>query len=245
MLILPAIDLRGGQCVRLRQGDYAQETVFGDDPMAMARRWVDQGATFLHLVDLDGARQGKPVNGESVRRILQAAGVPCQLGGGLRTEEHLAEVLGWGVARIILGTRALQDPAWCEAICRRFPGQVALGIDARQGRVATEGWLQESERSALDLARQCAEWPLAAIVYTDITRDGMLKGPNVEATAELARAVRVPVIASGGVTTLDDVARLARVGVAGAVIGRALYEGRLDLAAAILVARKEAGKPIV
>jgi phosphoribosylformimino-5-aminoimidazole carboxamide ribotide isomerase len=242
VLILPAIDLRGGQCVRLRQGDYAQETVFGDDPAAMARRWVEQGATYLHLVDLDGARAGRPVNGDSVRRVLDASGVPCQLGGGIRTEEHLDEVLGWGVTRVILGTRAVQGPAWCEEMCRKHPGRVALGIDARQGKVATEGWLADSERTALDLARQCADWPLAALIYTDISRDGMLKGPNVEATAELAQAVRVPVIASGGVTTLDDVARLARVGVAGCVIGRALYEGRLDLAAAVTLARKEGAR---
>jgi phosphoribosylformimino-5-aminoimidazole carboxamide ribotide isomerase len=239
VLILPAIDLRGGQCVRLRQGDYAQETVFGDDPAAMALRWVEQGAAYLHLVDLDGARQGRPVNGDSVRRIIEAARVPCQLGGGLRSEEHIAEVLGWGVERVILGTRAFQSPDWLESVCRRFPGRVALGIDARQGRVAVEGWQHVSERTALDLARQCADWPLAAIVYTDISRDGMLKGPNVEATAELAAAVGVPVLASGGVTTLDDVARLARRGLAGCVIGRALYEGRLDLAAAITLARKE------
>jgi phosphoribosylformimino-5-aminoimidazole carboxamide ribotide isomerase len=233
VLILPAIDLRGGQCVRLRQGDYAQETVFGTDPAAMAARWVEQGAAYLHLVDLDGARQGYPVNGDSVRRIIQTVGVPCQLGGGLRTEGHLAEALGWGVARVILGTRALQDPAWCETMCRRFPGQVVLGIDARQGRVATEGWLRDSDRPALDLARQCAAWPLAAIIYTDISRDGMLEGPNVEASAELAAAVSVPVIASGGVTTCDDLARLACTGLAGCIIGRALYEGRIDLAAAI------------
>jgi phosphoribosylformimino-5-aminoimidazole carboxamide ribotide isomerase len=224
--------------VRLRQGDCDQETVFGDDPAAMARRWVDQGATYLHVVDLDGARHGRPVNGESVRRIVQASGVPCQLGGGLRTEADIAEALGWGVDRVILGTRALQDPAWCEAVCRRFPGRVALGLDASQGRVATEGWQTVSEVSALDLAKRCAGWPLAAIVYTDISRDGMLRGPNVEATAELAGAVAVPVLASGGINTLDDVARLAGRGIAGCVIGRALYEGRLDLAAAIALARK-------
>jgi phosphoribosylformimino-5-aminoimidazole carboxamide ribotide isomerase len=238
VLILPAIDLRGGQCVRLRQGDYAQETVFGDDPAAMARRWVDQGASYLHLVDLDGARAGRPVNGDSVRRIVAASGVHCQLGGGLRSEAHLGEALSWGVQRVILGTRALQDPAWCEAMCRAFPNQVMLGIDARAGRVATEGWLQESQTSALDLARRCAAWPLAGIIYTDINRDGMLAGPNVEATAELAAAVPgVPVIASGGVSSLDDVARLARAGLAGCIIGRALYEGRIDLAAAITIAR--------
>ena len=238
MLILPAIDLRGGRCVRLRQGDYGQESVFGDDPAALARRWVDQGATFLHLVDLDGAREGHPVNGASVRRIVEAAGVPCQLGGGLRSEADIEQALGWGVRRVVLGTRALQDPAWCAAVCRRFPGRVLLGIDARQGRVATEGWLHTSELSALDLARRCSGWPLAALVYTDISRDGMLAGPNVEATAELAAAVPVPVIASGGVTTLDDVARLARCGLAGCIIGRALYEGRIDLAEAITVAMR-------
>lgn len=242
MLLLPAIDLRGGQCVRLRQGDYSQETVFGSDPAAMARRWVDQGATFLHLVDLDGARQGRPVNGDSVRRIVAAAGVPCQLGGGLRTEEHVAEALGWGLARVIIGTRALQDPAWREGLCRRFPGRIVLGIDARNGKVATQGWLHTSEQSALELARQGASWPLAALVYTDISRDGMLAGPNLDAFAELVAAVRLPVIASGGVTTLEDIRQLARLGVAGCIIGRALYEGRLDLAAALALAQAESGR---
>jgi len=239
LLLYPAIDLRGGQCVRLRQGDYAQETVFGDDPAGMARRWVEQGATWLHLVDLDGAREGRPVNGPSVRAIVEAAGVPCQLGGGLRSEAHLEEALSWGVRRVILGTRALQDAAWCEKVCRRFPGQVAIGIDARQGKVATEGWLHDSGRQAIDLAREVAGWPVAALIYTDISRDGMLQGPNVEATAALAEAVPVPVIASGGVTTLEDIAALARRGLHGAIIGRALYEGRLDLGAAIALARKE------
>src|SRR5262245_14834520 len=164
VLILPAIDLRGGQCVRLRQGDYAQETVFGDDPAAMARRWVSQGAAYLHLVDLDGARHGQPMNGASVRAIVQTAGVPCQVGGGLRKENHIAEALDWGVARVVLGTRALQDPEWCEAVCRKFPGKVALGIDARDGRVATEGWLHTSDHPALDLAKRCSTWPLAAII---------------------------------------------------------------------------------
>src|SRR5262245_17592373 len=160
MQILPAIDVRGGRCVRLRQGDYAQETVFGDDPAAMARRWVSQGATMLHVVDLDGARQGRPVNGDCVRQIVPAAGVPVQPGGGLRSEGDIALALGWGVARVVVGTRALQEPGWLWAVCRRHPGRVVLGIDAREGRVATAGWLEVSERSALDLARQCAAWPL-------------------------------------------------------------------------------------
>lgn len=233
MQIYPAIDLRGGQCVRLRQGDYTQETVFGDDPEAMAARWIAAGATFLHLVDLDGAKQGHPVNGDSVRRIA-ALGVSCQLGGGLRDEAHLAEALGWGVHRLILGTRALQDAAWCERMCERFPGKIALGLDARDGKVATQGWLHDSDVTAIDLARQFAPHRVAAVIYTDIHRDGMLQGPNVEATVELARAVPdVPVIASGGVSSLDDVARLARAGVAGCIIGRALYEGRIDLSSAI------------
>jgi phosphoribosylformimino-5-aminoimidazole carboxamide ribotide isomerase len=236
VLVYPAIDLRGGQCVRLRQGDYTQETVFGSDPAEMARRWVDQGAQYLHLVDLDGAREGRPVNGASVRAIVETAGVPCQLGGGLRNEDHVAEALGWGVARVVLGTRALKDPAWLEGLSRRHPDRIVLGIDARDGMVATEGWLQVSHRPALDFARQCAGWPLAAIVYTDISRDGMLEGPNLSALAEMARAVPLPVIASGGVTTVDDVRRLAQLGLAGCIIGRALYEGRLDLRSAIGVA---------
>jgi phosphoribosylformimino-5-aminoimidazole carboxamide ribotide isomerase len=236
VLIFPAIDLRGGQCVRLRQGDYNQETVFGADPADMARRWVAQGASYLHLVDLDGARQGRPVNGPSVRAIVEASGVPCQLGGGLRDEAHVAEALGWGVARVILGTRALKDPAWLEGLSRRHPGRVVLGIDARDGMVATEGWLEVSHRPALEFARQCAGWPLAALVYTDISRDGMLEGPNLPALADMARAVSIPVIASGGVTTVDDVRRLAQLGLAGCIIGRALYEGRLDLREAIAAA---------
>jgi phosphoribosylformimino-5-aminoimidazole carboxamide ribotide isomerase len=227
--IFPAIDLRGGKCVRLRQGDYARETVFGDEPAAMARRWVREGATFLHLVDLDGARDGRPVNGASVQAIVRAAGgLPCQLGGGLRTEEHIAEALGWGVERVVIGTRAL-EPGWLERVCERFPGKAMLGIDARGGRVATAGWLDTSDVSALDLARRCGRLPLAALVYTDISRDGMLDGPNVEALAEMAAAVPLPVVASGGVTTLDDIRRLARAGLAGCIVGRALYEGRLQL----------------
>jgi len=241
VLLIPAIDLRGGKCVRLRQGDYAQETVFGADPAVIARRFVEQGAQYLHLVDLDGAREGRPVNGDSIRAIVGAAGVPCQLGGGLREETDIATALGWGVARVILGTRALQDPAWCRAMCRKYPGQVALGIDARNGRVATEGWLRTSERSAVDLARDCAEWPPAAIIYTDIGKDGMLAGANVEATAELARAVPVPVIASGGVSSLEDVRQLLHAKLAGCIIGRALYEGKLDLSEAITLVKKEDG----
>jgi phosphoribosylformimino-5-aminoimidazole carboxamide ribotide isomerase len=219
--------------VRLRQGDYAQETVFGDDPPTMARHWIAKGARRLHLVDLDGAREGRPVNGDTIRRIVEAAGVPCQLGGGLRTEADIAEALAWGVERVVIGTRALTSPEWFQAVCERWPDRVVVGIDAKDGRVAVEGWLATSEMTALDLARRCAAWPLAGIVYTDISRDGMLQGANVEAMAQMAAAVAVPVIASGGVTTLDDIRRLAGAGLAGCIVGRALYEGRLDLSEAI------------
>jgi phosphoribosylformimino-5-aminoimidazole carboxamide ribotide isomerase len=236
VLILPAIDLRGGRCVRLRQGDYSQETVFGDDPAGMARRWVESGARFLHLVDLDGAREGRPVNGASVRQIVAAAGVPCQLGGGLRTEDDVALALAWGVDRVVIGTRALKDPAGFEVLCRRFADRVLLGLDARGGQIATDGWLHVSTCSALELAQRCADWPLAGLVYTDISRDGMLEGPNLEAVAELARAVPLPVIASGGVTTLDDVRRLGQLGLAGCIVGRALYEGRINLKGAMIAA---------
>jgi phosphoribosylformimino-5-aminoimidazole carboxamide ribotide isomerase len=230
MQIYPAIDLRGGQCVRLRQGDYSQETVFGADPTAISKRWIADGATYLHLVDLDGAKEGRPVNGKCIRAIVQASGsVPCQLGGGLRTEAHIKEALSWGLARVIIGTKALQSPAWLMQMCQRFPGRIVLGIDAKGGKVATQGWLDVSEIGALDLARQCARPLLSAIIYTDISRDGMMQGSNVVAMAEMAAAVPLPVIASGGVTTLDDVRHLHDNGLAGCIIGRALYEGKLDL----------------
>jgi phosphoribosylformimino-5-aminoimidazole carboxamide ribotide isomerase len=239
MQILPAIDLRGGQCVRLRQGDYQQETVFGADPSAMARRWVGEGASYLHLVDLDGAREGRPINGASVRSIVAAAKVPCQLGGGLRTEADITEALSWGVDRVVIGTRALQAPGWLQQMCERFPGKIVLGIDAKNGKVATQGWLEVSELTALELARRCASLPLAALVYTDIGRDGMMQGANVEAMRELAAAVPLPIIASGGVTTIDDVRRLKALKLAGCIVGRALYEGRLKLGDIVRVATSE------
>jgi phosphoribosylformimino-5-aminoimidazole carboxamide ribotide isomerase len=227
--VYPAIDIRGGRCVRLRQGDYAQETVFGDDPVAVARRWVEQGADRLHLVDLDGAKHGHPVNGAVVRAIVESSGVPCQLGGGLRTETHLQAAFAWGVDRVILSTRALLAPLWFRSACEMHPHRIVLGLDAKYGKVATHGWLEVSERSAVALAQDAAAWPIAGIVYTDISRDGTLEGPNLDAYRELLAAVDVPVIASGGVTTLDNVRELQQLGVAGCIIGRALYEGQLDL----------------
>jgi phosphoribosylformimino-5-aminoimidazole carboxamide ribotide isomerase len=227
--IFPAIDIRGGQCVRLRQGDFDQETVFGADPAAMARAWVSQGADILHIVDLDGAKDGKPVNGASVRAIVKTSGVACQLGGGVRSEADIAEVLSWGIQRVVIGTKALQAPAWLAGMARKFPNTIVLGIDAKNGRVATHGWLDVSEQSALDLARALDGLPLAGLVYTDISRDGMLEGANVAAMEEMCAATRLPVIASGGVTTLEDIRRLAALPLAGCIVGRALYESRLKL----------------
>jgi len=236
MLIYPAIDLRGGQCVRLRQGDYAQETLFDADPVAVARRWEEHGAEWLHLVDLDGAKAGKPVNGEVIRSIRDAVRIPIQVGGGIREDGHLAEAFAWGVDRVILGTRALKDPAWFREACERYPERIVLGLDAREGRVATHGWLETTDKLAVDVAKHVAAWALAAIVYTDIARDGMLGGPNFDALAELNAAVDVPIIASGGVTTVDDVRQLAELRLDGCIIGRSLYEGRIELREALKAA---------
>jgi phosphoribosylformimino-5-aminoimidazole carboxamide ribotide isomerase len=235
MQIWPAIDLRGGKCVRLQQGDYGRETVFADDPAAMARQMVDQGAECLHLVDLDGARDGRPANLPSIEAILGAVDVPCELGGGIRDEATICELLDLGLARLVIGTKALREPDWFRGIAREFPDKLALGIDARDGFVATDGWLQTSKTSAIELAQQFDGEPLAAIIYTDIARDGMLAGPNLGAMRGMKEAVRLPVIASGGVTTSADVVSLAAIPMAGVIIGRALYEGTLTLAEALAV----------
>jgi len=233
VLIIPAIDLRGGKCVRLQQGDYARETVFGEDPAATARHWVAQGAKWLHLVDLDGAKDGRPLNDESVRAIVGAAGVPCELGGGLRRDEDLELAFGLGVTRLVIGTQALKAPAWFAAASRRYPSRLLLGLDAKHGRVATEGWLKVAETSAVELAQRVEHLPLAGVIYTDIAKDGMLQGPNFDALAELAKASCLPVLASGGVTTVEDVQRLNELPLAGCIVGRALYEGSLNLKLAI------------
>jgi len=236
MEIWPAIDLRGGNCVRLLQGDYSRETVFGRDPAAMARRWVAEGARCLHLVDLDGARDGRSVNREAIEAIVAAVDIPCELGGGIRDEETIGQMLDLGLTRLVIGTQALKDPAWFREMCHRFPGRLAVGIDARDGHVATDGWLATSEVSATELAREISREPIAAIIYTDIARDGMMAGPNFAAMDEMNRAVKVPVVASGGVTAADDVRRLAELGLTGCIIGRTLYEGNLTLAAALAAA---------
>jgi phosphoribosylformimino-5-aminoimidazole carboxamide ribotide isomerase len=229
MQVIPAIDLRGGRCVRLRQGDYGQETVFGDDPAAMAARWESEGAARIHLVDLDGAKEGRPVNVEAVRAILGRVGVPCQLGGGVRDTATVEAWLSAGIERVIVGTQALKDPEWFRSVVEQHPSRVVLGLDARDGRVATGGWLDVSDVDALELALQFDDLPLGGVVYTDIACDGMLAGPNLASTGALARRLKAPVIASGGVGTLEDLERLAELPVAACIVGRALYDGRFGL----------------
>ena len=222
--------------MRLRQGDYAQETVFDEDPAAVARRFAKAGARWLHVVDLDGAREGELRNLDTIRAIVEAVGktVAIEVGGGIRTTEAAETLLGMGVRRIVAGTRAVTDPAWLAGLAARFPQRVAVGVDARGGRVAVEGWWREANEAAATLVDSLRGLPLAAIIYTDIVRDGMMSGPNVEATAAMVKAASpIPVVASGGVTTVDDIRRLKDAGAVGAIIGRALYEGKLTLEAAL------------
>ncbi|MCC5984010.1 MAG: 1-(5-phosphoribosyl)-5-[(5-phosphoribosylamino)methylideneamino]imidazole-4-carboxamide isomerase [Rhodobacteraceae bacterium] len=242
MILYPAIDLKDGQCVRLLKGAMERATVFNDDPAAQARAFVEQGAEWLHLVDLNGAFAGTPVNAKAVEAILSAVEVPCQLGGGIRDMATIETWLDKGLRRVILGTVAVEDPELVAEAARAFPGRVAVGIDARAGRVATRGWAQETEVEATELAQRFEDAGVAAIIYTDIDRDGAMGGPNVTATAALARATRLPVIASGGVSSLDDLVALRDCGVAldGAISGRALYDGKLDLAQAMATLRAAA-----
>jgi phosphoribosylformimino-5-aminoimidazole carboxamide ribotide isomerase len=236
MLIIPAIDLKDGQCVRLRQGAMDDSTVFSDDPVAMARRWVDAGCRRLHLVDLNGAFAGEPVNGAVVEAIAAAyPELPVQIGGGIRDLATIEHYLKAGVSYVIIGTQAVKQPAFVAEACRAFPGHVIVGLDARDGRVATDGWAEVSDVLAADLAKRFEADGVSAIVYTDIARDGMMQGVNVEATVAMARASSIPVIASGGITNLDDIRALHAVageGIIGAITGRAIYEGTLDVAEA-------------
>ncbi|MDP6573134.1 MAG: 1-(5-phosphoribosyl)-5-[(5-phosphoribosylamino)methylideneamino]imidazole-4-carboxamide isomerase [Rhodospirillales bacterium] len=241
MIFYPAIDLKDGQCVRLLRGDMAQATVFGDDPAAQAAAFAAAGAEWLHVVDLDGAFAGHPVNGDAVAAILAAVDVPVQLGGGIRDGATIARWLELGVRRVVLGTAALDDPGVVRQACRHYPGRVAVAVDVRDGLVATQGWAEASEVPALDLARRFEDAGVAAMVYTDIARDGALEGPNVAATVALAGAVTVPVIASGGVSGLADIVALKAAGgglLEGVIAGRALYDGRLDVAAAVAALRE-------
>ena len=240
MILFPAIDLKEGLAVRLEQGDMARATVFNRDPAEQARLFAAQGFAYLHLVDLDGAFAGRPMNAAAVERILATVKIPVQLGGGIRDRATIEAWLGKGVTRVIIGTAAVRDPALVKQAASAFPGRVVVGLDARDGRVAVEGWAATSELSALELARRFEDAGVAAIVYTDVARDGMLKGLNLDATLALAEAVSIPVIASGGLASIDDVRALLTPRaqkLAGAIVGRALYDGRLDPAAALALIR--------
>ncbi len=244
MILFPAIDLKDGQCVRLKLGEMDAATVFNDDPVAQARAFEAQGFQWLHIVDLNGAFAGKPVNAGAVESILAAISMPVQLGGGIRDLATIEMWLGKGVRRVILGTVAVRDPGLVREACRQFPGRIAVGIDARAGKVAVEGWGEVSELTAIELARRFEDAGVAAIIYTDIERDGVLKGLNLPATAELARATSIPVIASGGLASIEDVEALLKPEYAmleGAITGRALYDGRLDAKAALALISSRAG----
>ncbi|MGB0846195.1 MAG: 1-(5-phosphoribosyl)-5-[(5-phosphoribosylamino)methylideneamino]imidazole-4-carboxamide isomerase [Thiolinea sp.] len=236
MLLIPAIDLKDGQCVRLRQGRMDDTTIFSDNPVDMAERWVQTGARRLHLVDLNGAFEGKPVNGDVVRAVAEKfPDVPVQIGGGIRDAETVQAYLDAGVQYCIIGTKAVQEPQFVVELCQQFPGHIIVGIDAKNGMVATDGWAEVSAVSAVELAQQFEQAGVSAIVYTDIARDGMMTGVNVEETLKLAQSISIPVVASGGVTNMDDIEALCKVndqGIMGAILGRSIYEGTIDLAEA-------------
>ena len=236
MLIIPAIDIKDGKCVRLRQGDMDQETVFSDDPVAMASRWVEAGARRLHLVDLNGAFAGKPVNAHVVEAIANAfPELPIQVGGGIRDAETVQTYLDVGVRYVIIGTQAVTVPHFVNDLCLEFPGHIIVGLDAKDGKVAVDGWSKLSKHDVIDMAKHFEQDGVEAIVYTDISRDGMMKGVNIEATVRLAQSINIPVIASGGITNIEDIRRLCEVadaGIVGAITGRAIYEGTLDFTAA-------------
>ena len=245
MILFPAIDLKDGDCVRLQQGDMARATVFNRDPAAQAQAFAQQGFRYLHVVDLDGAFAGKPVNAQAVEAILRAIRIPLQLGGGVRDMATVEGWLGKGVSRVIIGTAAVRDPDFVNTAAKKYPGKIAVGLDARDGKVAVQGWAESSELSALDIARRFEDAGVAAIIYTDIARDGLLQGLNLDATIALAEAVSIPVIASGGLASLEDVKALLAPRakkLEGAIAGRALYDGRLDAAEALKMIRAARGR---
>jgi len=239
MLILPAIDIRNGKCVRLQQGDYGKETIYGDSPVEMAKHWEGQGAEFLHLVDLDGAKDGHATNFAIVSNIAESLNIPVEIGGGIRNEETVQRYLDAGVNRLIIGTLALKEADWFREMCQKFPHQLVLGIDGRNGLVATEGWLETSQTLATDLAKKYIDLPLSALVYTDIAKDGMLAGPNIAEMESMRRTVPFPLIVSGGIASLDDIRRLAQNGFQACIIGKALYENKFQLPDALAVAKGE------
>ena len=242
MILYPAIDIRGGRCVRLIEGDFARETAYDADPVAAAKRWVDAGAAWLHVVDLDGAVEGHPINRGAVERIRAAVDVPIQLGGGLRTLTDLEQAFAIGIDRVILGTIALRDPELVISAVARWQERIAVALDVRDGRLASDGWLGQSEARALEVARRLAAARVRHFIFTDIRRDGALSGPNLESLSELAAAVDADVIASGGITSVADLNAVAAAGATGAIIGRALYDGHIDLAEAI-AAVQHSGSP--
>jgi phosphoribosylformimino-5-aminoimidazole carboxamide ribotide isomerase len=236
MDVIPAIDLLEGRCVRLYQGDYARSQVFNDNPVEVAKQWADQGATRIHVVDLDGAKVGQPVNTKAIEAIVAAISVPVQVGGGLRDRIGVTQMLDAGVHQVILGTAAVEEPTIVESLCAEFPGKIIVGIDARKGWVATHGWIETSEITATDLAQQMSELGVAAIIYTDILRDGTLIGPNLDALRELAAKISIPIIASGGISSMTDLLSLLALeplGVSGVIVGRALYTGNISLKEAV------------
>ncbi len=242
MLIIPAIDIRGGKCVRLLQGDYGKETVYGEDPVAMAEKWVSQGARFLHLVDLDGAREGLPRNRSIIQTVVRKSSVPVEVGGGIRDLPAVEDYLSAGIERVILGTAAYANPEFLKAACNRWPGRIAVDIAAKLGKAAIAGWTEETPISAAELAGKCEKLGASVIIYTDIQRDGAQKGINLRDTREVARSLKIPVIASGGVSTLEDIQALLPLekdGVMGVIVGRALYAGTLKLPDAIRIAKKK------
>lgn len=240
MLIIPAIDLKDGRCVRLRQGDLQAETVYSDDPAAMAIQWERRGAQLLHLVDLNGAVEGQPKNQAGIEAIVKSLSIPVQVGGGVRDMETIRRYLDGGVRRVVLGTAALRDRGLLERACALFPSRILLGLDARNGKVAVQGWTSQSETLATDLLNSMADLPLAGVIYTDIARDGMLQGPNLPALREIVARAPMPVIASGGITKADDIRAIRSLGprIEGAIVGKALYDGKLDLQAALAAASK-------
>lgn len=238
MIIYPAIDLRGGRCVRLVEGDFSRETIFDADPVVAAERWAECGAEWLHLVDLDGAVVGEPVNHEAIRRIRQAVSIPIQLGGGLRLDEHITAAFDHGIDRVVLGTVAIRSPEFVTAAVERWGDKIAVGLDARDGRLAADGWLDQTDSLAIDVARALQQAGVQHFIFTDISRDGTLKGPNLPALATMVQAVPgANVIASGGVGHRNDIREAKATGVAGIIIGRALYDGRVDLADAIAIGK--------
>ena len=238
MYIIPAIDLRGGNCVRLIQGDYHRQINYEENPVKQAEEFIKQGAEWLHIVDLDGAKVGRPVNTSTIKAIASIGKLKIEVGGGLRTEQDIQTLLDLGVERVIIGTKAVNNFEWFSDITMQFPSRIALGLDARGSRVVTGGWSNEHPKSLLELASEASVLPIAAIIYTDITKDGMLAGPNIERTQTVIKAVTVPVIASGGITTTEDIKRLDQIGAAGAIVGRAIYDGKITLPEAINAAKR-------